>query len=75
MKLRQAKKIMCGDTTIRDKYREKKPPYRELFNGEWRVIYPPLHDFDIIAKARKVFLHHNKKGLKKKNNPEPSLLL
>ena len=61
MKFRQAKKIMYGHSSIHKKYRKRRPPY---LDETGKNVYPSLHDIDIIARARKVYLHHLKREKK-----------
>lgn len=66
MKFRQAKKIMYGNSSAHKKYRKRRPPYNEYREDLGREVTccPSLHDIDIIARARKVFLHHIKRKRK-----------
>lgn len=76
MKFRIAKKIMTGHSSVFNKYRKRRPPVYEewddpdaddgfVHGSKW--VYPSLHDVDIIARARSVYLHHIKKRKKNKN--------
>lgn len=61
MKFRQAKKIMHGHSSIHQKIRKLRPPY---IDETGKRVWPSLHDIDIIARARKVYLHHLKRKKK-----------
>ena len=69
MKFRQAKKIVHGNSSVHKKYRKRRPPHEEVVtNGIHSVsamVWPSLHDIDIIRRAMRVFLHHYKKHKKK----------
>lgn len=76
MKFRQAKKIMYGNSSVHKKYRKRRPPYKEeVFDPDAEdgfvhsiaTVYPSLHDIDIIARARRVFIHHIKRKKKRWN--------
>lgn len=63
MKLRQAKKIIEGNSNLVKRFRELRSPYT---NERGCTVYPSWHDIDIIRRARRVCLKHVKR--KKKNN-------
>lgn len=67
MKFRQAKKIMHGNSSVHEKYRKRRPPYKKFLpeRNEWVTVHPSLHDIDIIRRAFKTFIHHYKRHKRK----------
>ena len=56
MKFRTAKKILLANKNAwRKKFLKLRPPYLNE-RGNW--VYPSRHDFSVIRKALKVYLHH-----------------
>lgn len=64
MKIRQAKKILCGVKSWKTKKRFAllRPPY---IDEHGRKVYPSWHDIDIIARARTRYMRYIKKNTTK----------